>query len=59
MAKLVKEGRLTIRTCLYLDEFLVMTAIAFSMPITLTYFYDIIKPEIIAAAGIIFRLQVF
>lgn len=56
MSTLFKEGRLTIRMCLYLDAFLITAVMAFSLPITLTYFYGVISAELVAAAAILFKI---
>ena len=56
MDKIIRKG-LTLRMALYLDSLLISAIMAFSAPITTTFFYSILTPEFIAAATIAFRLM--
>ena len=51
-----KDGKLTIRSALYLDQFLVNIVMGFSAPITVTYFMANLTPGFIAMAAILIKL---
>lgn len=48
--------KLSIRTCLYTNAFLISMIMAFSVPITAIFFYSHISSTLIAGSAIVFRL---
>ena len=58
MAELLfKNGSLTIRAALYLNEILISLVMGFTSPVIVNFFMSRLTPEYIAACTIIFRLS--
>lgn len=53
---LFKDGKLTIKSALYLNEILICLVMGFTSPVIINFFMSHLTPEYIAACTIVFRL---